>query len=352
MVLDEAKLNEFIGKAVNEWGAAQGALLILVGDKLGLFKAMAGTGALTPEELAKKTGTHPRIIKEWLAAQAAGGFVTYNPASGTYTLPEEQAFALADENSPAYIAGGYQILAGLFKDEEKIIQAFRTGKGLGWGDHHHYLFEGTERFFKPNYAANLTTNWIPALKGVEDKLKMRGAKVADVGCGHGVSTILMAKAYPNSQIIGFDYHRPSIEWATKQAEKEGLKNITFEVAGATDYPGDDYDLVTFFDCFHDMGNPSAAARNVLQTLKKKDGTWMLVEPFANDKLEDNLNPIGRIFYSGSTMICVPASLNENGPALGAQAGEEKIREVVTSAGFSKFSRATQTPFNIIYEARP
>jgi ubiquinone/menaquinone biosynthesis C-methylase UbiE len=352
MVLDEAKLNEFIGKAVNEWGAAQGALLILVGDKLGLFKAMAGTGALTPEELAKKTGTHPRIIKEWLAAQAAGGFVTYNPASGTYTLPEEQAFALADENSPAYIAGGYQILAGLFKDEEKIIQAFRTGKGLGWGDHHHYLFEGTERFFKPNYAANLTTNWIPALEGVEDKLKMRGAKVADVGCGHGVSTILMAKAYPNSQIVGFDYHRPSIEWATKKAEKEGLKNITFEVAGATDYPGDDYDLVTFFDCFHDMGNPSAAARNVLQTLKKKDGTWMLVEPFANDKLEDNLNPIGRIFYSGSTMICVPASLNENGPALGAQAGEEKIREVVTSAGFSKFSRATQTPFNIIYEARP
>jgi SAM-dependent methyltransferase len=352
MVLDEAKLHEFIGKAVNEWGAAEGALLILIGDKLGLFKAMAGAGELIPEELARKTGTHPRIIKEWLTAQAAGGFVTYNPANGTYTLPEEQAFALTDENSPAYIAGGYQLIAGLYRDEEKIIEAFRTGKGLGWGDHHHYLFEGTERFFKPNYIANLTTSWIPALEGVEDKLKTNGAKVADVGCGHGVSTILMAKAYPNSQIIGFDYHRPSIERARKEAEKEGLKNITFEVAGSTDYPSDDYDLVTFFDCFHDMGNPSAAAKHVLQTLKKKEGTWMLVEPFANDKVEDNLNPIGRVFYSASTMICVPASLNENGPALGAQAGEGRIREVVASTGFSKFRRATQTPFNIIYEARP
>jgi SAM-dependent methyltransferase len=354
MVVDEAKLHEFIGKAVVEWGAAYGVLLTFVGDRLGLFKAMAGAGgALTPEELAKKTGTHPRIIKEWLAAQAAGGFVTYNPAAGTYLLPEEQAIALTDENSPAYIAGEYQVLMGLFKDEEKIIQAFRTGKGLGWGDHHHYLFEGTERFFKPGYIANLTTSWIPALEGIEEKLRREeGAKVADVGCGHGVSTILMAKAYPNSKVIGFDYHKPSIERAREQAEKEGLKNIAFEVAGATDYPGDDYDLITFFDCFHDMGNPAGAAKHVLQTLEKRDGTWMLVEPFANDKLEDNLNPIGRAFYSGSTMICVPASLNENGPALGAQAGEERIREVVRSAGFSKFRRATQTPFNLVFEARP
>jgi SAM-dependent methyltransferase len=352
MVIDEAKLHEFIGKTVNEWGAAQGVLLAFVGDKLGLFKAMAGAGALTPEELARKTGTQPRIIREWLAAQAAGGFVTYNSATGAYTLPEEQAFALTNENSPAYIVGGYQLLAGLFKDEEKIIEAFKTGKGLGWGDHHHYLFEGTERFFKPNYVANLTTSWIPALEGVEDKLRNEGAKVADVGCGHGVSTILMAKAYPTSQIKGFDYHKPSIERARKEAEKEGLKNIAFEVAGAIDYPGDDYDLITFFDCFHDMGDPSGAAKHALQTLKKKNGTWMLVEPFANDKVEDNLNPVGRLYYSGSTMICVPASLNENGPALGAQAGEARIREVVTSAGFSKFRRATQTPFNIIYEARP
>ena len=355
MVVDETKLHELLGKAVNEWGAAEGALLTFAGDKLGLFRAMAGAGELTPEELAKKTGTHPRIIKEWLAAQAAGGFVTYNPASGTYILPEEQAFVLIDENSPAYIAGFYQTLVSLFKDQEKIIEVFRTGKGLGWGDHHHYLFEGTERFFKPGYAANLTTSWIPSLEGVEDKLRRRGGgetKVADVGCGHGASTILMAKAYPNSKIIGFDYHRPSIEWARKNAEKEDLKNITFEIAGSTDYPGDDYDLVTFFDCFHDMGNPSAAAKHVLQALKKKDGTWMLVEPFANDKLEDNFNPLGRALYSGSTMICVPASLNENGPALGAQAGEERIREVVMSAGFSKFRRATQTPFNLVFEARP
>jgi ubiquinone/menaquinone biosynthesis C-methylase UbiE len=313
---------------------------------------MAGAGELTLEELAKKTGTHPRMIREWLTAQAVGGFVTYNPFAGTYILPDEQAFALTNENSPAYIAGEYQIIMGLFKDEEKIIEAFRTGKGLGWGDHHHYLFEGTERLFKPGYVANLTTSWIPALEGVEEKLRRGGAKVADVGCGHGVSTILMAKAYPNSQIIGFDYHRPSIEWARKQAEKEGLKNITFEVAPSTDYPGDDYDLVTFFDCFHDMGNPSGAAKHVLQILKKKNGTWMLVEPFANNKLEDNFNPLGRAFYSGSAVVCVPASLNENGPALGAQAGEEKIREIVMSAGFSKFRRATQTPFNLVLEARP
>jgi SAM-dependent methyltransferase len=242
---------------------------------------------------------------------------------------------------------------GLFKDEEKIIEAFRTGKGLGWGDHHHYLFEGTERLFKPGYVANLTTSWIPALEGVEEKLRRKGggAKVADVGCGHGVSTILMAKAYPNSEVLGFDYHGPSIERARKEAEKEGLKNIAFEVAGATDYPGDDYDLVTFFDCFHDMGNPVGAAKHVLQTLNKKNGIWMLVEPFANDKVEDNFNPLGRAFYSGSTVACVPASLNENGPALGAQAGEEKIREIVISAGFSKFRRATQTPFNLVFEAR-
>ncbi len=351
MVLDETKLQEFIGKAVSEWGAAEGALITFVGDRLGLFKAMAGAGELTPEELAKKTGTHPRIIKEWLAGQAAGGFVTYNRINGAYKLPEEHAFALTDENSPAYIAGFYQSLVSLFKDEEKIIEAFKTGKGLGWGDHHHYLFEGTERFFKPNYVANLTTSWIPALEDVESRLKSE-AKVADVGCGHGVSTVLMAKAYPNSKIIGFDSHKPSIEWARKQAEKEGLRNITFEVAKSTDYPGDDYDLVAFFDCFHDMGDPAGAARHVLQTLKKKDGTMMLVEPFANDKVEDNLNPLGRLFYSVSSIVCVPASLDEDGPALGAQAGEQRIKDTVISAGFSRFRRATQTPFNLVFEARP
>ena len=351
MVVDETKLQEFIGKVVNEWGAAEGALITFVGDRLGLFKAMADAGEVTPEELAKKTGTHPRIIKEWLAGQAAGGFITYNYVNETYILPEEQALALTDENSPAYITGFYQSLVSLFKDEEKIIEAFRTGKGLGWGDHNHYLFEGTERFFKPNYVANLTSSWIPALEYVEFKLK-NGAKVADVGCGHGVSTILMARAYPNSKIIGFDSHEPSIKWARMEAEKEDLRNLTFEVAKSTDYQGDDYDLVTFFDCFHDMSNPAGAARHVLQTLKKKDGTWMLVEPFANDKVEDNLNPLGRVFYSISSIVCVPASLNENGPALGAQAGEQRIAEIVKSAGFSKFRRASQTPFNLVFEARP
>ena len=352
--VDEAKLYKFVEKSVTEMGAALGALLTFTGDRLGLFKAMAGAGRpLTPEELAQKTGTHPRMIREWLAAQAAGGIVTYNADSGRYMLPIEHAVALTDENSPAYIAGGYQTMAGLFKDEDKIIKAFQTGKGLGWGDHHHYLFEGTERFFRPNYVANLTSSWIPALEGIENRLKkIGGAKVADVGCGHGVTTILMAKAYPDSKIVGFDYHRPSIEWATKQAQKEGLKNVTFEVAGSADFPGDDYDLVAFFDCFHDMGNPSAAAKHVLHTIKKKNGSWMIVEPFANDKIDDNLNPLGRMFYSASTLVCVPASLNENGPALGAQAGEAKTKEIVMGAGFSKFRRATRTPFNLVYEARP
>ncbi|HKU49867.1 MAG TPA: class I SAM-dependent methyltransferase [Nitrososphaera sp.] len=353
MVVDETKLHQFVEKSLNEWGAALGTLLTFAGERLGLFKAMARAGELSPEELASKTGTHPRVTREWLAAEAAGGIVTYNPATGKYALPEEHAVALTDENSTAYVVGAYQFIAGLFKDEDKFINAFRTGKGLGWGDHHHYLFQGTERFFKPNYVANLTANWIPALDGVEARLKNDGgAKVADVGCGHGTSTILMARAYPNSKIIGFDFHEPSIESARKAAEKAGLKNVTFELARSTDYPGDDYDLVTFFDCFHDMGNPSGAAMHVLQSLKKRNGVWMLVEPFAGDKLEDNFTPMGRLSYCASTMVCVPASLNENGPALGAQAGEARIREIVMSAGFSKFRRATQTPFNLIFEARP
>ncbi|AIF82346.1 methylase involved in ubiquinone/menaquinone biosynthesis [Candidatus Nitrososphaera evergladensis SR1] len=354
VAVDKTKLNKFVEKSATEWGAALGVLLTFAGDRLGLFKAMAGAGPLTPEELAGRTNTHPRIMREWLAAQAAGGIVTYNADSGTYELPQEHAIALIDENSPAYIAGAYQMITGLFKDEEKIIEAFKTGKGLGWGDHHHYLFQATERFFKPNYVANLTSSWIPALDGVEAKLKNGGggAKVADVGCGHGSSTILMAKAYPNSKVIGFDFHKPSIEWARKEAEKESLKNITFEVAGSTDYSGDDYDLVTFFDCFHDMGDPAGAAKHVLQTLKKKNGSWMIVEPFANDKIEDNLNPLGRLSYSVSTVVCVPSSLSENGPALGAQAGEARIRDIVTGVGFSKFRRAAQTPFNLVFEAKP
>jgi SAM-dependent methyltransferase len=349
--IDQEKLSEFIGKVIHDWGAAGGVFITFIGDRLGLFKTMAETGELTSEELANKTGTHPRMIKEWLAAQAAGEYVIYNSINGTYTLPSEQALALTNENSPAYVTGFYHSLVSLFKDEEKIIEAFKTGKGLGWGDHHHYLFEGTEKFFKPNYVANLTNSWIPSLENVEPKLR-NGAKVADVGCGHGASTILMAKAYPNSQIIGFDSHKPSIEWAQREAENEDLQNLTFEVANSTDYPSDDYDLVTFFDCFHDMGDPAGAARHVLQTLKKKNGTWMVVEPFANDKLEENLNPLGRVFYSISSVVCVPASLDENGPALGAQAGEQKITELIKSSGFSKVRLATQTPFNLVFEAKP
>jgi SAM-dependent methyltransferase len=248
--------------------------------------------------------------------------------------------------------GCYQILTSLFKDEDKIVAAFKTGKGLGWGNHNHYLFEGTERFFKPNYIANLVSRWIPSLEGMEDKLKAGEATIADVGCGHGASTIIMAKAYPRSRFIGFDYHEPSVQWARRQAEREGLKNITFEVAGSANFPGDSYDLVTFFDCLHDMGDPEGAAKHVLQSLKKDQGIWMIVEPFSNDLTEDNLNPVGRVFYSASATICVPASLNENGPALGAQAGESTLRQIVTSAGFTRFRRASQTPFNLVFEARP
>ena len=352
MVVDEIKLQEFIGKIINDWGAAEGALITFVGDRLGLFRAMVGEGEMTPEELAKKTDTHPRMIQEWLASQAAGGYIIYNSATRKFLLPEEHALALTDEDSPAYVSGFYQSIVSLFKDEEKIIEAFKTGKGLGWGDHHHYLFEGTERFFKPNYVANLTQSWIPSLDNVEIKLKNKECKIADVGCGHGASTIMMAKAYPNSSVIGFDSHKPSIEWAKNRASEEGLTNITFEVAKSSDYPGDDYDLVTFFDCFHDMGDPVGAAKHVLQSLKNKTGTWMLVEPFANNQLEDNLNPLGRVFYSASSLICVPASLNEDGPALGAQAGEQRTMDIMKTAGFSKIRCATQTPFNLVLEARP
>lgn len=348
VTIDETKLHEFIGRVVGDWGGALGALLAFAGDRLGLYRAMAGAGPMTPEQLAEKTGTHPRMIREWLAAQAAGGYVTYD--SGRYALPAEQAFAMANDDSPAYIMGGYQIMASLFQDEEKIVEAIRTGKGLGWGDHNCHLFEGTERLFRPNYVANLVSSWIPALDGVQEKLQ-RGIAVADVGCGHGASTILMAKAFLKSKFTGFDFHRPSIEWAQKQAEKEGVAdNCSFQVADSTDYPGQ-YDLVTFFDCFHDMGNPAGAAANTLGALKK-DGTWMIVEPFAHEKVEENMNPVGRLFYAVSSTICVPASLNDNGPALGAQVSDSQLRQAVTSAGFTRFRRATQTPFNRIFEARP
>jgi 2-polyprenyl-3-methyl-5-hydroxy-6-metoxy-1,4-benzoquinol methylase len=350
MVIDQDKLNHFLGKATVDIGAAWSANMVLLGDKLGLYKAMADLGPVTPDELAKATGTAERYIREWLGNQAAGGYVTYDPATGRYTLPNEQAAALADEDSPYFIPGAFQGIAAAFAANPKIEQRFRTGKGLGWEEHDHQLFEGTARFFRPNYVGNLVSNWIPALDGVEAKLKS-GIRVADVGCGFGTSTILMAQAYPNSIFIGFDYHQPSIDAARRTAKQAGVSNATFEVAKSTDYPGSGYGLVTHFDSLHDMGDPVGAAERVKQTLAS-DGSWMIVEPFAGDKVEENLNPVGRVFYAASTMVCVPASLHHNGPALGAQAGEARLSEVVMKGGFTKVRRATQTPFNLVLEARP
>ena len=349
--LNEAKLHEFVMKAVGEMGAAMNTALILIGDKLGLYKAMAGAGAMTSAELAKKTGTAERYVREWLAAQAAGGFVTYNAAAGRYTLPPEQALALADETSPVFLPGFFEVVAACVKDEPKITEAFRTGHGVGWHEHDHGLFAGTERFFRPNYRAHLIGEWIPALGDVEAKLKA-GAKVADVGCGLGTSTILMAQAYPKSTFAGFDYHDGSIQMARQAAMKAGVGDrVKFEVAKAKDYPGNGYDLVAFFDSLHDMGDPEGAAKHVKDSLAA-NGAWMLVEPFAHDKLEDNLNPIGRVYYAASTMLCTPASLSQEvGLALGAQAGEGRLSKILKTAGFSQVRRAAETPFNIVLEAR-
>lgn len=350
--IDQEKLQAFMNQAVGDMGASANAALILLGDQLGLYKAMHGAGPLTPGELAEKTGTSERYVREWLSAQAASGYVTYDAAVGAFTLPPEQGMALAVEDSPCFIPGAYQIMRSIMIDEPKIREAFKTGAGVGWHEHSPCLFAGTERFFRPNYAANLISAWIPSLHGVDEKLR-QGGRVADVGCGHGASTILMAQAYPMSRFRGFDYHTPSIEYARDAAEKAGVSDrVTFETAASKEYPGTDYDLVTFFDCLHDMGDPVGAAAHVRQTLAA-DGTWMIVEPFAHDHLEDNLNPVGRIFFAASTMICTPASLSQEvGLGLGAQAGEGRLRGVVTKAGFTRFRRANETPFNLILEARP
>jgi SAM-dependent methyltransferase len=350
--IDEAKLMEFLGRMVGEMGAAISALMIDIGDKLGLYKAMAGAGPLSSEELAERTGTNERYVREWLSNQAASGFVTYDPATRRFTLPPEQAMAFADEASPACLLGGFQIMGSIFRDEAKFIEAFRTGKGVGWHEHDPELFVGTERFFRPGYNANLVPNWIPALEDVEAKLKA-GARVADVGCGHGASTIVLAEAYPNSSFTGFDYHAPSIELARQRAAGAGLADrVNFDVASAKEYPGTGYDLVAFFDCLHDMGDPVGAARHVRESLAP-NGTFMLVEPLAQDRLEDNLNPVGRLYYGASTVVCTPASLaQEVALGLGAQAGEARLRDVLTQAGFTRIRRATETPFNMVLEARP
>jgi SAM-dependent methyltransferase len=351
MAINEAKLNEFLGKAVGDIGAAMSAVLVLLGDELGLYKGMAGAGPMTPSELARRTGTAERYVREWLANQAAGGYVTYDAATAKFTLPDEQAFALADEGSPAFLPGIYQLLASLFQDEPKIAERFRSGKGMAWGEHDHRLFAGTERFFRPNYVGHLIGEWLPALEGVEAKLR-QGVRAADVGCGFGVTTILLAQAFPKSEFIGIDNHEPSIAAARQRAKAAGVGDrVRFETARSTDYPGKGFAFVAHFDCLHDMGDPVGAARHVRETLTS-DGTWMIVEPFAGDKLEANLNPVGRIFYAGSTTVCVPASLADSGPALGAQAGEARLKEVVMAGGFTRFRRATQTPFNLVLEARP
>jgi SAM-dependent methyltransferase len=350
--LDGQKLMDFVFRAVDEVGATLNAALVVMGDKLGLYRSMAGAGAITPAELAKRTGTTERYVREWLNAQAAGGYVEYDPATERYTLPPEQTVALTDETSPAYLPGFFQIALGSVIDSPRIEEAARSGEGFGWHEHVHDVHEGCERFFRPGYNAHLIAEWLPALDGVTAKLE-HGARVADVGCGHGASTILMAEAFPQSTFVGSDYHEGGIATARERAEKAGVGNrVEFAAAPAAEHPGDGYDLVTMFDCLHDMGDPVGAAKKVRELLAP-DGTWMIVEPAAGDHVEDNLNPVGRAYYGFSTLLCTPASLSQDvGLALGAQAGETRIRDVVESAGFTRFRRVAETPFNYVYEARP
>jgi SAM-dependent methyltransferase len=349
--IDSDKLNALLGQAVQDMGAAMQAPLIVIGDKLGLYRAMGDGVPVTPAQLAQRTGTAERYIREWLNANAAGKYVEYDAANGTYFMTPEQALALAQDDTPFHLPGFYHMLASLMKDEEKITEIYRTGKGMAWHEHEKGLFEGCERFFRPTYLANLVSSWIPALEGVEAKLKA-GARVADIGCGHGASTVLMAKAYPNSIFFGFDYHAPSIEAAYWKAKAAGVRdNVTFQVAPSKGYPGTGYDLVAFFDCLHDMGDPAGAARHVRESLAP-GGTWMIVEPFAHDEVARNLNPIGRIMYSASASVCVPCSLSQEvALGLGAQAGPANIEKVVRGGGFTRFRKATETPFNMVFEAR-
>ncbi|HLK31690.1 MAG TPA: class I SAM-dependent methyltransferase [Terriglobales bacterium] len=349
--LDMEKLNAFIGRFVTDLGAAVHTGMVVIGERLGLYKALA-TGPMTSAELAAKTQTDERYLREWLASQAAGGYITYEEKTHKFSLTQEQAFTLATEDSPAYLPGAFELALGSLAAVPRIAESFRTGAGMGWHEHVDGVFHGCEKFFRPGYAANLVSTWIPALQEVEGKLRA-GARVADVGCGKGASTLLMAKAFPNSRFFGFDYHDKSIEAARESARRENLADrVTFDVSVAKAFPGQGYDFVTVFDCLHDMGDPVGAAAHVRQSLAK-DGTWMIVEPFANDQLKDNLNPVGRVYYSFSTLLCTPCSRSQEvGLCLGAQAGESNIRKVVTSAGFSRFRRATETPFNIVYEARP
>jgi SAM-dependent methyltransferase len=350
MAVDEQRLNTFLGKAVGDLGAAVSAVLVSIGDELGLYKALAA-GPMTVGQLAATVGANDRYVGEWLANQAAGGYIEYDAATETFFLSPEQALCLADPNGPVDVPGAYSIVRDLFHVRDRALENFRTGQGMEWGEHHQCLFHGTERFFRASYNAHLLTSWLPALDGAVDKLT-KGAHVADVGCGHGASTILMAQAFPKSTFVGVDYHPASIETAQKRAAAAGVSNARFEVADATSYKGGPYDLIAFFDCLHDMANPGGAAKHAASKLKT-DGHLMVVEPFADDRLENNLNPVGRVYYGASTMVCVPVSLAKNGPALGAQAGEQRLREtLMNKGGFSRMRRATETPFNMVLEARP
>ena len=352
MAIDQARLDDFVGRFAGDLGAVFHAATVLIGDRLGLYAAMGDGHPVTPAQLAERTGCDERYLAEWLSAQAASGYADHDPSDGTFQLTEEQAFALTSEDNPIFAPGGLQVAASTIKDVDLLAEAVRTGRGVDWGEHHPDPFQGTDRFFKPNYIGNLVDAWLPALDGVVAKLQA-GAKVADVGCGYGSSTILMARAFPNSTFLGTDPHGPSVEAARKAAAQAGVADhCRFDVASAKDYPGTDYDLVAFFDCLHDMGDPAGAAAQVRRTLAG-DGTWMIVEPRAGDRLEDNLNPVGRIFYSASTLICVPGSRSQEvGLALGAQAGQARTRAVVEQGGFTRFRRAAETPFNFVYEARP
>ena len=348
--IDQARLEAFMGQFVQDMGAAATAPLVVLGDKLGLYKAMADGEPVTPAELAERTGCRERYLREWLCQQAASGYVEYE--AGAFRLPPEQALALAHDDSPVFIPGAFQLLAAIIKDEPHITERFRSGEGMGWHEHDHDLFEGTERFFRPGYLANLVDAWLPSLDGVVEKLRA-GARVADIGCGHGASTILMAQAFPASTFAGSDYHEGSIDAARRAAERAGVADrVTFEVASAKDFGGGPFDLVCVFDALHDMGDPVGAAAHVRSQLAD-DGTWMVVEPIAGDNVEDNLNPVGRVFYAGSTMLCTPASLSQEvGLALGAQAGEARLAEVLHEGGFSRVRRTAETPFNLVLEVRP
>jgi SAM-dependent methyltransferase len=348
-MMDEAKLQDFMGKLVTDMGGAAMMVNVMLGEELGLYRAMADGTPLTPETLAERTGCNARLLREWLSAQAAAGYVEHE--AGRFRLPAEQAMALADEESPVFVAGGISVLESLYLDKSKIAAAMRGDGGLPWGSHHPCLFSGTERFFRPGYRANLVSRWLPTLEDVVPRLEA-GATVADVGCGHGASSILLAQAFPRSIVRGFDFHAPSIEQARRRAAEAGVQDrVHFEQASAQDFPGDGFDLVCFFDCLHDMGDPVGAARRAYAALKP-GGTVLLVEPFANDELDDNLTPVGRLYYAASTCVCTPNSLSQQvGLGLGAQAGERRLRNVFVEAGFGTFRRATETPFNLVLEAR-